>query len=368
MDFIFSAEQDELRAAVRSVMADAVERGVVRSAVDGDPTATGEPTRQLWNQMVELEWPGLLVDEAHGGLGLGLVDAVVVLEELGRVTAPGPFLSSAVGATTLAGALGLDQLLTDLARGAQVATLALEEAGNGDPVEMVRTRADRKGATWRLTGTKPIVLDADVADVVLVAARTQDGIGTFAVERPEIDGIALLDPSRRAGRIVLDATEAEPVGPDGDHRGAWRRSADAIAVGLAAELVGVCEAALAMATAYADVRVQFDVPLSKHQVIQHKLVDMLHALEMGRVGVHHAAWAADAGDPDAARSAATAKAWMAQAAIAVTGDNIQVHGAVGFTWESDAHVLFKRAKANDLLYGTQGWQRQRVVDALVPLR
>ncbi len=367
MDFIFSAEQDQLRAAVRSVLDDAVADGIVRAAVDGDPLATDPATRELWGRMVELGWAGMLVDEAHGGLGLGLVDAVVVLEELGRVTAPGPFLSSAVGATAAARLLGLDDLLADLATGGRVGVLALEEAGHGDPVGNVRTRAVRKGADWTLHGTKPVVLDADVADVAIVAARTDDGIGTFLVERPTTLGVALLDPSRRAGRLELDGTVAEPVGHDGDHRDLWRRVADTMAVGLAAELVGVCEAALAMATAYADVRVQFDVPLSKHQVIQHKLVDMLHALEMGRVGVHHAAWAADVDDEHADRSAAIAKAWMAEAAVAVTGDNIQIHGAVGFTWDSDAHVLFKRAKQNDLLFGYRGWQRSRIADEVAPL-
>ena len=303
MDFIFSPEQDELRSAVRSVLADAVASGVVRSAVDGDLAATGERARELWATMVDLGWHGVLVPEEAGGLGLGLVDAVVVLEELGRVTAPGPFLSSAVTATLAARELGLGDLLGALGSGDRTATVALEESGHGDPVEQVRTRAVRKGASWRLHGVKPVVLDADVAD--------------------------------------------------------------ATAVALAAELVGVSEAALAMATAYADQRVQFDVPLSSHQVIQHKLVDMLHALELGRVGVHHAAWAFDTTDEHAGRSAAIAKASMAEAAVAVTGDNIQIHGAVGFTWESDAHVLFKRAKQNDLLYGYQGWQRRRVADSLL---
>ncbi|MFZ4517729.1 MAG: acyl-CoA dehydrogenase family protein [Microthrixaceae bacterium] len=367
MDFIFSAEQDQLRAAVRSVLDDAVTDGVVRAAVDGDPLATHPATRALWARTVELGWAGMLADEAHGGLGLGLVDAVAVLEEMGRVTAPGPFLSSAVGATTAAGLLGLDDLLADLATGSRVGVLALEEAGHGDPLGTVRTRAVRKGADWRLHGIKPVVLDADIADVAIVAARTDDGIGTFLVERPAAIGVALLDPSRRAGRLELDGTDAEPVGPDGDHRTIWRRVADTMAVGLAAELVGLCEAALAMATEYADVRVQFDVPLSKHQVIQHKLVDMLHVLEMGRVGVHHAAWAADVDDSHAGRSAAIAKAWMGEAAVAVTGDNIQIHGAVGFTWDSDAHVLFKRAKQNDLLYGHRSWQRSRIAEEVAPL-
>ena len=129
MDFIFSAEQDQLRAAVRSVLDDAVADGIVRAAVDGDPLATDPATRELWGRMVELGWAGMLVDEAHGGLGLGLVDAVVVLEELGRVTAPGPFLSSAVGATAAARLLGLDDLLADLATGGRVGVLALDYRG-----------------------------------------------------------------------------------------------------------------------------------------------------------------------------------------------------------------------------------------------
>lgn len=366
MDFIFSPEQDELRTAVRSVLSDAVSAGVVRSAVDGDLAATGEEARALWRRMVDLGWHAVLAAEAHGGLGLGLVDAVVVLEELGRVTAPGPYLSSAVSATLAARELGLDELSEALAAGERTATVALEESGHGDPVEHVRTHAARKGATWRLHGTKPIVFDADVADVVVVAARTPDGLATFLLEDPQVVGVPMLDPTRRAGRLELDGVVAERVGPIDDHTPAWRRVADATAVALAAELVGVSEAALAMATAYADERVQFDVPLSSHQVIQHKLVDMLHGLELGRVGVHHAAWAFDAGDEHAARSAAIAKASMAEAAIRVTGDNIQIHGAAGFTWQSDAHVLFKRAKQNDLLFGYQGWQRRRVADSLLP--
>jgi len=364
MDFIFSPEQDELRAAVRAVLADAA--GAVRSAVDGDLSSTADETRALWRQMVDLGWHGVLADESDGGLGLGLVDAVVVCEELGRATAPGPFLSSAVSAMLAARELGLAELSAALASGERTATVALEEGANGDPVEQVRTRAVRKGATWRLHGTKPIVLDADVADVVVVAARTQDGLASFLLEAPDAVGVPLLDPSRRAGRLDLDGVVAERVGPLGDHRAAWRRVADATAVALAAELVGVSEAALAMATAYADERVQFDVPLSSHQVIQHKLVDMLHALELGRVGVHHAAWAFDTADEHAGRSAAIAKASMAEAAISVTAENIQIHGAAGFTWESDAHVLFKRAKQNDLLYGSQAWQRRRVADSLLP--
>ena len=174
-----------------------------------------------------------------------------------------------------------------------------------------------------------------------------------------------MDPTRRMGRLELDGTAAEPVGPPGDHTTVWRDIADITAVGLAAELVGVCDASLEMATAYAEARVQFDVPLSSHQVIQHKLVDMLHRTEMARVGVHYAAWSCDVDDGHRHRDVAIAKAAAGEAAVVVTGENIQVHGAVGFTWDADPHLLYKRAKQNDVLGGSRSWHRRRVADALL---
>jgi alkylation response protein AidB-like acyl-CoA dehydrogenase len=145
----------------------------------------------------------------------------------------------------------------------------------------------------------------------------------------------------------------------------WHRVADDYAVALAAELTGVCDASIAMAMGYAEQRVQFDQPIASHQVIQHKLVDMLHATELGRVGVHYAAWASETDDADAARAASIAKAQMGDAAVMVTGENIQVHGAVGFTWESRAGVLYQRAKQNDALGGGRSWHRQRVADLVL---
>jgi alkylation response protein AidB-like acyl-CoA dehydrogenase len=214
------------------------------------------------------------------------------------------------------------------------------------------------------------VLDGHAADWVVVAARTPEGIGSFLLERASLEEgapepVPTLDPTRAAARLVLADTPARPIGPAGDHTSHWHRIADDAAVGLAAELVGVAEAAMAHATEYAKVRVQFDEPLAARQVIQHKIVDMLHLLELGRVGVHYAAWASDVDAADRARAAAVAKSSMAEAAVHVTGENIQVHGAVGFTWENRAHLLFKRAKQNDLLLGYQGWQRRRVADAVL---
>jgi alkylation response protein AidB-like acyl-CoA dehydrogenase len=357
VDFTFSADQDALRDTARAFLADRSPSAYVREMADDERGFTDD----LWSQIVDLGWTGILVPEEQGGLGLGLVDAVVILEEMGRVPFAGPYFSSAIQATVAARALGAHELLEQLANGTR-GTVALDELGHGDPVDRVHTRARRKAADWVLSGTKPIVLDGHTAAWVIVAARTQEGIGSFLIESPEVEAVPTMDPTRKAARLVLDETRAKPLGPLGDHTAIWRRVADDSAVALSAELVGVCEGALEMATEYSKARVQFDKPIATHQVIQHKIVDMLHKLELGRVGVHFAAWSSDVDDEHRARAAAIAKSSMAEAAVFVTGENIQVHGAVGFTWDSDAQFFYKRAKLNDTLLGYQGWQRQRIAD------
>lgn len=354
MDFQFSAEQDALRDAVRSFLADWSARADARDGLDDAD----------WQAIVDLGWTGVLVPEPQGGLGLGLIDAVVVLEEMGRVAFPGPFLTSAVVAAVAARRLGLDDLLAGIANGAR-GTVALEESGHGDPVDRVRTRARRKGADWVLDGEKVAVLGGVDAHWALVTALTPDGLATFRIDGPVVEPVATVDRTRAAGRLVLDDAPASPVGPSGDHTAIWRAVVDDTAVALAAELTGVCDASLAMAIAYAEQRVQFDKPIAAHQVIQHKLVDMLHATELGRVGVHFAAWASDTGDPDASRAASIAKSQMGEAAVMVTSENIQVHGAVGFTWDSRAGVLYQRAKQNDVLGGSRSWHRRRVADLVL---
>jgi alkylation response protein AidB-like acyl-CoA dehydrogenase len=357
VDFTFSADQDALRDTARAFLADRSPSAYVREMADDERGFTDD----LWNQIVDLGWTAILVPEEQGGLGLGLVDAVVVLEEMGRVPFPGPYFSSAIQATVAAKALGAHELLEQLANGTR-GTVALDELGHGDPVDRVHTRARRKAADWVLSGTKPIVLDGHTAAWVIVAARTQEGIGSFLIDSPDVEPVPTMDPTRKAARLVLDETRAQPLGPLGDHTGIWRRIADDSAVALSAELVGVCEGALEMATEYSKARVQFDKPIATHQVIQHKIVDMLHKLELGRVGVHFAAWASDVDDEHRERAAAIAKSSMAEAAVFATAENIQVHGAVGFTWDSDAQLFYKRAKQNDTLLGYQGWQRQRIAD------
>jgi alkylation response protein AidB-like acyl-CoA dehydrogenase len=313
----------------------------------------------LWSELAALGWTGVLVPEEQGGLGLGLVDAVVVHEEMGRVPFPGPFFSSAMQATMAARRLGAFDLLEPLADGSRRGTVALDELGHGDPVDRIRSRSRRKGADWVLTGLKPLVLDGHTADWVIIAARTQEGLGSFLIENPEAVAVPTMDPTRKAARLVLEETVAIPLGPIGDHHAIWLRIADDSSVALAAELVG-CAKPLEMAVDYSKARVQFDKPIATHQVIQHKIVDMLHKLES--VGsACTTAWTSDVEDEHRCVPAAIAKSSMAEA-VFITAENIQVHGAVGFTWESGAQLFYKRAKQNDTLLGYQGWQRQRIAD------
>jgi alkylation response protein AidB-like acyl-CoA dehydrogenase len=331
MDFTFSEEQEQLRAAARSWL----ERG---------PGADGG-----WDELVELGWTDLPT----------LVDMVPVVEEMGRAMYAGPFLSSGVFATLAARRIGFD------AGGRGRGTIALDELGHGDPVERVRTRAVRRAGRWYLSGLKPFVVDGDSADWALVAARTPHGLGTFLVESPTGEVVPAWDQRRTLTRVALDDRLAEPVGPDGDHTALWRRIADDCAVALCAELIGVMEQANHLAVEYAKARVQFDRPIATFQVIKHKAADMLHRLELSRVGAHYAAWASDAEASDREEAAAMAKGYVAESAVAVTGECIQIHGGVGFTWDCEAHLLYRRAKQSDLLLGYSGWQRQRLADLVL---
>jgi alkylation response protein AidB-like acyl-CoA dehydrogenase len=156
-----------------------------------------------------------------------------------------------------------------------------------------------------------------------------------------------------------------PLGPGGNQAALWRRVLDDVSVGLASELVGVADRALEEATEYAKGRVVFDRPIATFQVVKHRLVDMFHALEMARVGAQFAAWASDADAPERERAAAMAAGYASEAAVRVTGDNIQTHGGVGFTWADDAHFLYKRAKQDEVLLGGASYERHRLARMLV---
>lgn len=363
MEFTLDDDQQALAGTAAQFLSEQAPPAFVREMVEGGgPSGTGT-TPESWQQLVDLGWVGLLVPERDGGAGMGMLEMMVLLEAMGRLPLPGPFLSSAVLATMAAARLGLHDRLASLATGATRGTVALDESGSGDVVDRTRTRASRKSGSWRLSGTKSVVLDVNSADWVLVPARTQEGIQSFLVESPRGRSEPGLDVTRNIGRLELDSTPAQLVGPDGDHSEIWRRVTDDGAVALTAELLGCMQASFDLAVEYAKVRVQFDRPIATFQATKHKAAELLERIELTRVGVHYAAWASDAEDPVRSEAAAMAKAFAGKAASEVTGEGIQIHGGVGFTWECDAHLHYRRAKSNDLLLGGHGTWRNKVADS-----
>lgn len=361
VDFTFDDEQEAMRTVARAFLAAEVPEPALRALLDDDRGCTDE----LWANAVELGWQELLVPEGHGGAGLGMLEAVILCEEMGALPLPGPWLSSAVAATLVARHLDDAELLPRLADGTCRATVAVEEAGRRDPLDGIATTARRTGDRWLLDGLKPVVLDGHTADVAYVVARDPEGLAAFAVDAPAGELVPTLDVTRKVARLPLEGRIARRVGPAGDQRALLARVVDDIGIALCAESVGACDRALQMATDYAKQRVQFGRPIATFQVIKHKIVDMLHQLELARVATHFAAWTSAVDDPQRESAAALAKGFVAEAAVMITGENIQIHGGVGFTWDVDCHLLFRRVKANDVLFGRQGWQRQRLADLVL---
>jgi alkylation response protein AidB-like acyl-CoA dehydrogenase len=356
VDFTFDAEQLALQDVARRAM-DEVGGDTVRALAD-DPVGFSP---EQWERLVALGWTGLL----EPGSGAGLLEACIVLEQMGRVPLPGPFFSSSVLAMLAARALGAGDLVAELAAGGPRGTVALQEQGHGHPLDTVRARARRRGSGWVVDGAKPTVVDGQSAEWAIVVALAEDGIRSFLLRSPKAEAVPALDPTRKLARLVLEEEPVEPLGPPGDQTGLWRAVLDDVSVALSAELIGVCDRAMSEAVEYAKGRVVFDRPVATFQVVKHRIVDMFHALEMARAGMHFAAWASDTGAPERSRAAAMAAAYAADAAIRLTGDNIQVHGGVGFTWADDAHFLFTRAKQNQVLMGGSGHQWHQVAAELI---
>lgn len=363
MDFTFDAEQLALQDVARQALSREVDGRLLRLLADDAEGITPE----LWSRLVELGWTGLLVPESLGGAGSGLLEMCIVLEQMGRVPLPGPFWSSAVYATLAARALGADELLLPLVAGDARGTVALQEIGHGDPLGTVRSRARRKGAGWVVSGHKPLVVDGHSADWAIVVARGEEGIRSFLLESPRnlATPVPTLDPTRKAARLVLDEQPVQPLGPPGSQAELWGRVLDDVAVALASETVGVADRALEMAISYTTERVVFDRPVASFQVVKHRIVDMFDVLEMARAGTHFAAWASDTDAPERARATAMAASYASEAGVKVTGDDIQLHGGVGFTWANDAHFLYKRAKQNEVLLGGASHERRRLARMLV---
>jgi len=334
MDFELSADQVALKEAARDLLDKLASRERVRAVMAKD----GAYDRELWRAMVEQGWTALEVPEEDGGLGLGMVEAAVLLEEVGRHVAPAPFLGTllALGALRAAGS------------GGDAAASWAERLMSGEAVGCVA-----------MDLAAPVIgaPEADVAVVVrgkgLVVVALDAGPGRPAPE-------AAMDQTRQLGWLSLEGREVVEVGGED----AVAALADRGAVAHAAELLGGASAVLEMAVAYAKDRVQFGKPIGSFQAIKHRCADMLVDVEGMRSAVYHAAWCLAAGSPEAPVAASTAKIWCSDAARRVMASGLQVHGGIGFTWEHDLHLFLKRAQLDQVSFGDATFHRRRLAALL----
>jgi alkylation response protein AidB-like acyl-CoA dehydrogenase len=370
----FTDDQEELRDGVRSLLVSECPMSFVREIVE-----KGSSADDLWNQMVELGWPALTIAEEHGGLGLGPVELAVVVEELGRVVAPGPYLSTVTQfAAVVREAGSVEQqgrFLTGVAEGSSTGALAIAETGVAfDPIQVTAT-ATPSGDGFSLSGTKSAVLGGTSADEVAVVARLDgttgdDGVGVFVVPGSDLTIRALnaLDATRAIATIELDGVTVSGdrvLGAPGPQTAvAVRRAVDEAVVALALETVGVCQTILDVTLEYAKHREQFGVPIGSFQAIKHKFADMLVALERARATGYFAALTIAEDDERRALAASTAKVAAGDCERLLSKEGIQIHGGIGYTWEHDMHLYVRRAKTDSLLLGTAADHRARIADLL----
>jgi alkylation response protein AidB-like acyl-CoA dehydrogenase len=328
MNFDFTDDQQAIKRTANELLAARFKPERMRELAEAE-----RYDDDAWREMSELGWAGIFIDEDHGGQGLGIVELVILMEELGYALAPVPFLSNA------AAGLALQFAGTDEQKERWLPGIASGEARG--TVGMVRD------------GEARLVPDADTAEVILLIGF--DG-STSVVEAgaAEIEPVETMDRTRRFARVRADG--GEPLGGDCFAAG------DRIATALAAETVGVAQKAMEMAVEYARERKQFGRPIGSYQAVSHRCAQMLLEVEGSRSGAYYAAWCADAEPESLPAAASGAKAYSSDAGWRVCGSSLQVHGGIGFTWEHDLHFFLKRAKTNAMLYGSAREHRERVAE------
>ncbi len=363
MNFAFSEEQEQLREFVRQFLEAYSPESAVRELMETEVGYDAE----AWSMMAEqLGLQSLIVPEEHGGQGFGYVELIVVLEEMGRALLCAPFFSTVVlAANTLIHAndeAAAAALLPGIASGETIATLAFtEESGRWDEAG-ITMEATADGDAWTLSGSKMYVLDGHIADLVLVAARTQGGVSLFHLPGDAAGLIrtplATMDLTRKQARLDFDAVSATLIGTEGGGWPVLELVLDLAAVALAAEQVGGAQICLDTAVQYAKDRVQFGRPIGSFQAIKHKCADMLLEVESAKSAAYYAGWCAAELNDELPSVASLAKAYCSEAYFHTTAENIQIHGGIGFTWEHSAHLYFKRAKSSELLFGDPTYHRE----------
>ena len=371
MKFSFSAEQDEFRAAVRRYLTDRSSTKEVRRLM---ATEAGWE-REGWKALnKELGLCAVRIPESLGGDGFGFGEQGIVLEEMGRALLCAPYFASSVlgaGAILNGGSPSQQQsLLPAIASGEVVATLAsTEDNGAWEAAATVLT-ATKSGGAYRLNGHKSFVLDGHTADLIVVLARApgstgESGLSLFTV-RGDAPGLArrplaTIDQTRKLARLAFDNVEAQLLGDEGAAAAPFARTMVEAAVCLSCEMVGGAARLREDALAYAMMRMQFGRPIASFQSMKHKQADMLLEVELAKSAAYYAAAALDEGDADVVATSSLAKACASDTYLQTAIHAIQIHGGIGFTWENDTHLWFKRAKASEVLFGDAHLHREQMM-------
>jgi alkylation response protein AidB-like acyl-CoA dehydrogenase len=371
MDFDLSKAQKLLKQSAREFFARECKTDRVRRLMETETAYDAA----LWQAMAEQGWTGLFVPEACGGLGAGVVDLAAVAEEMGRACLPGPFLSTlfATALIRVAGSAEQQALyLQPIGAGELKATVAvLEQAASWD-LESVRLEASRDQEMFFVSGRKLFVPDAEVADVLLCIAASSSGLVVLPVRRSAagltVDRMRTMDETRKLYEVTFEdvaVNAADALHGGVDTKAAIAAAIDIATVALCAEMVGGMQWVLETAVEYAKTRQQFGRPIGSFQAVQHLCADMLLMTESARSATYYAAWALTENDPAAALAVSIAKVYCSDACREVGNRGIQVHGGIGFTWEHDLQLHYKRAKASETTFGDAAFHRERIARFVV---
>jgi len=368
MQFRFTEEQDQFRAVVQRFMGDKSPTTEVRRLMETDAGFDSA----VWKQMADdLGLQSIGIPEAYGGSGFGPVEVGVVMEEMGRVLSCAPFFSSCVLSAGAILNVGSEEdkakHLPKIASGETIACLALTEPNGRWHFGGIETIAAEQSGAYQLNGTKSFVIDGQNADLVLVAARTQvsqgaESISLFAVDAKSegltCTALKTMDPTRKQARIDLNNVTAELIGTIGQAATGLTKTLDQAAIALANESAGGAQYLLDSAIEYTKMRMQFGRLIGSFQAIKHKCADMLLDVELAKSAAYGAAEAAAEGDDEWPALASLAKASTSDAFIGAAATCIQLHGGIGFTWDNDTHLWFKRAKSTEVLLGDPSHHRE----------
>jgi alkylation response protein AidB-like acyl-CoA dehydrogenase len=371
MKFSFTDEQQEFRSVVRRFLEDTSPTTAVRRLME---TPEGyDPA--VWRQLSgELGLTAVHIPEAYGGQGFGVSELAIAIEEMGRALLCAPYFGSTVLAATaiLKGGTAAQKqaLLPDIASGKTVAALAFAEVSGRWDADGVRATATPAGAKHKIDGVKSFVLDGHTANLIIVLARRPgstgaDGLSLFkvAADAPGLERQRLetMDPTRKLAKLSFTGVEGELIGTEGSAAGPFAETLDVAAICLANEMVGGAERLRESAIDFANLRYQFGRPISSFQSLQHKAADMLLEVELAKSAAYYAAAAADEGDADLAALASLAKAAASDAYMQTAIHTVQIHGGIGFTWDNDTHLWFKRAKSSEVFLGGAAYHRERLM-------